>query len=76
MYIKDPNQFLHRRVKFRRSIETEELRGEYVTVQSIRKNEGSQFGDVRDYTALGEVTINGKVHKVTFNLGWVTSPKF
>lgn len=76
MYIKDANQFLNQTVKFRLTIDTEELRGKYVKVLAVRKNEDGQFGDVRDYTAIGETTINGKIHKVTFNLGWVTSPKF
>lgn len=78
MYIKNPNEFLKRISKFRKIEQVpENLRGQEVEVSKYKKNLASTNGDVRDYSAVG-VVKSGPLKEtiVTFNLGWLISPKY
>lgn len=81
MYLKEPvnpKYFEGKYTKFRKSVKN--FAGVEVKIVKIKKGENPKYGDVRDYTAVGELylkvtedEISKKV--ITFNLGWVLTPK-
>lgn len=80
MFMKEPihpEHFVGKYTKFRRSIP--KYGGCEVYIRDIKKVSNPQFGDIRDYTGVGDVRIieDDIIKKMpcNFNLGWIIIPR-